>query len=276
MRSAILAVDISNLLYRSCHSYRQLTSGDTFTGGIYGVMTLVAKAINSLQVDRVVICRDMKPYIRSEVYPEYKALRQESKDPVLAELVKDSLALVLEFCQVVGWPVWAVPGFESDDLVAHLAIKYRHRFDRIIAMSNDSDLFQLFSQRGFSIWRGQRGHYTKEDYDKEWGLTSEQFKWALAFIGTHNDVEGVKGIGPVKAREIVLDASKLRLHRDTHRKVVERNYGLISLPYGPFPRTASLPTPTSAYSERVLIRWAGQLDINLTKDMAEAFDRVGR
>lgn len=276
MSRVLLAVDLSNQAYKASAAFSGLTSSGRFTGGLYGFLVGLQKAITAVGATDLVICEDRKPYLRSKLYPEYKAARKESRDPELYERAQFSIGLIKELLQVTGWPLWALPGFESDDLIAHAVTKYRHRFRKIVAMSNDSDLYLLFQYPVFQVYKGKNGIYDRQQYDKEWlGLPPDLFRMALAFTGTHNEVEGVRGIGPVTARAIVTNPYKLRLAREQHREVVERNLQLIQLPHPDFPRSEPIPKYTRRFTERDLLRFCGRFDITLTREMCVAFEQIG-
>lgn len=271
----LLCVDLSNQAYKASAAHPTLSSDGVFTGGLYGFMIAIAKAVGDTGATSIVLCTDSKPYRRTRLYPEYKLLRANTKDPVLAENANTTIAQVRELVKVVGWPIWSVPSFESDDLVAHTVIHYRHRYHNIIAMSNDSDLYQLFQWKHFQLYKGKKGLYTRNDYDKEWGLPANQLVLALAMCGTHNEVEGIKGIGPVTARKMLLnDPAKYRATRERHLAVIERNESLIKLPHPDFPTTAQLPPYTCEYDERALQRFCARYEIQLQRWQSENFEKL--
>ena len=273
----LLAVDVSNIVYKSCATHSTLFSEDTFTGGLYGFLQSIAKAVGDTGATKIVLCCDSKPYRRSLIYPEYKLLREDTKDLVLVENAKTTIVQIRELVKVVGWPIWAVPTFESDDLIAHATIYYRHRYDQIIAMSNDSDLYQLFQWPRFALYKGKKGLYTHADYDKEWGLPAHELYLALAMIGTHNEVAGIKGIGQVTAKKMLLsDPAKFRATREKHLAVIERNEALIRLPHPEFPLTSQIPVYTCKYDERALQRFCARYEIQLQRWQSENFEKLGK
>lgn len=272
----LLAVDLSNQAYKAAASYPGLSSADTFTGGLYGFLGAMQKAISAVHATDVVLCEDRKPYIRSQLYPAYKEMRKTTRDPELYERAQETIGLIKKFLAVVGWPLWAVQGFESDDLISHAAIKYRNRYKHVIGMSNDSDLYQLFKYPGFAIWKGKKGLYTRPKYEKEWaGLPLEHLPTALALMGTHNEVEGVHGIGIVTAIGIVSHPFKLRQALETHADIVKRNLELIHLPHKDLPKELAIPDYTKHFVERDLLRFCGRYDISITREMSIAFERIG-
>ena len=272
----LLAVDLSNLLYKSCHVHSGLTSGDVFTGGLYGFMLGVAVAIRKVQATDLVVCRDIKPYQRSLDYPAYKLIRKTAQDPEIKELYSASEPLVLEFIRGAGIPLWGVPGFESHDLIGYAVRHYGWRFARIVAMSSDEDLHMLLDHPHFAIYKGAKGEIitaTPEGHVTTNGVTAAEYRLALALSGTHNEVEGIAGIGDVKAAKIVKDPVKWRAYSGDHAEMIARNLSLITLPHAKLGRQ-TLPTRRGCFTGRSLHRLVGHLDIDITPIMAESFEQV--
>jgi len=277
MNRTLICVDLSNQVYKASAAHPMLSSGDEFTGGLYGFMMAIAKAIDECDATSVVLCTDSKPYKRSLVYPEYKLLRADTKDPELAERATTSIAQIRELMKVMGWPIWSIPGFESDDLIAHATIYYRHRYNKIIAMSNDSDLYQLFEWKHFGLYKGKKGLYTHEDYDAEWGLPAKKLVEALSMTGTHNEVEGIHGIGPATARKLITgDPAKYRTVREKNLELIKRNESVIKLPHPDFPVGENIPPYSCKYNERALQRFCARYEIQLQRWQSENFERINK
>ena len=274
-RPTLLAIDLSNQLYRVCAAYPTLTSKGAYTGGLYGFVMAVQKALLDCEADRVVVCRDSKPYLRAETYPEYKALRQGKKDPELAERVALTVPLIHELLSVLGWPLWAVEGFESDDLIAYCMTQHRHRYSRVIAMSNDSDLYQLFRWPQFAVYKGgKKGLYVHKHFATEWGIPPERMPLLLAMTGTHNEIAGIDDIGPVRARQLLLNPDQYRKLRQTHGKLIDRNVGLIQLPHPEFPLREKIPRLKHPFAQRQLVLFCARYDIRITLRACDAFAQI--
>lgn len=275
----LLAVDFSNQLYRATATHTELTHDGTFTGGLYGLLVGVASAIHHTRATDLVICRDTKPYRRSLLYPDYKAGREATRDPEVHALYRASEPLALECFDLLGVPVWAVPGFESDDLVAHAVRRYGWRFKHVVAMSNDADLWQLFDHPNFRIYRNakqglQGPELLLTDYA---GLTPAQYVLALALSGTHNEVPGLEGIGPKKSAAMVREPSAWRRAAVEHAALLARNTALIRLPHAELTQDGPVLLPTAArtgFPRRSWYRWAGRYDLNITPQMELAFEQV--
>ncbi len=275
MTKILLAVDLSYQVYRAAAAHPMLTCRRTFTGGLYGFMTTFGKMMRETKATHVAFCQDRKPYLRSVEYPEYKQLRKKSADDELLKMYTASMALLLEVLEQSGLTVWGVDGFESDDLVAHCVMKYRHRFDKIYAASNDSDLYQLLWADNFSIYtKSITDLTTRASVMEKHGLTPDQFMLMTAMTGTHNDIAGIDKVGPVTATKAIKDPALMRKWRSTHGDIIDRNLSLIKLPHDDFPYEQSLPPAAERFDERMLYRLLGRYDIDTTTTMIRAFEQL--
>lgn len=279
MKRILLAIDLSYQCYRSAAAHPRLTctgpgTDDIFTGGLYGFFMTFGKTVRETKATDLLICRDSKPYIRSLVYPEYKQLRKKSSDPELLTRAHDTQAMVLDVLDECGFYSWSVPGFESDDLIAHAAVNWRGRFDMIYAASNDSDLFQLFDIPNFRIYADNIAAVIGPGHTKMLGLTPSEFALASALSGTHNDIEGIPGVGPVRAAKAIKDPAIMRAYRSTHGAIIDRNRGLIKLPHPEFPRWAVFPEHRGGFVSRNLYRSLARYDIDTTAAIVEAFEQL--
>lgn len=277
----LLAVDLSNQVYRAAAAHQTLTSRDTFTGGLYGFLVSVCSAVLKVGATDLVLCRDLKPYVRSQLYPEYKLLRQETRDPELKALADTSMQQVLDLAAALGLPVWGVPGFESDDLIGHAVRRYGWRFDLVVGMSNDADLKQLFSHPRFALFANGALQQPAPGnprfvVDKQVTATPEEYVHMLCLMGTHNEVAGLQGVGPVRAAAMVQDPVKWRRAQAEHAELLARNRQLITLPHPQLEQAGRviLPRATRPFTPRDLYRFAARYDIDVTPRMTEAFEQV--
>lgn len=272
----LLTIDLSWAIYRAAAAHPQLSSTDgTFTGGVYGFIQSLQKAIRETGATHVVACTDSKPYRRSVQYPEYKQLRKSAADPELKRMYDESEPLVRALLVMVGVPVCGVPGFEADDIAAHLHRRNRSRFQKLFANANDSDLYQLLEIDHFACYKESiQTIVTAATLKKKMGLTPAEFMLASALQGTHNDIEGIPGVGPIKSKNAVLDPSEMRKYRESHGHIIDRNLSLITLPHPEFPAGLGLPQRTGRFNQRTLYRWLARLDIDTQLPMVNAFEQI--
>lgn len=280
-KPTILLVDLSNQLWRSAHVFSGLTHDGVFTGGLYGVLLGYSHAMLDVGATRLVLCLDTKPYLRSRDYPEYKKLSRTEVDEDLAAAVQQSRRLVLDMCAELRIPTWGIKGFESDDLIGHVVMRDRHRYNLIVAQSNDSDLGQLFWHERFRIHKGV-DKKTKRAiildraafFADKFSITPDQYVKALAYSGTHNDVAGVSGIGPAKSAKAVVDAEKWRAVVRDHGPMLARNEALIRLPHAEFPGNEPIPKNVRV-NRQAFTRFLARYNIQPTTAMLDAVAQIG-
>lgn len=273
----LLCVDFSYQVYRATCAHPNLSSGDTFTGGLYGFFAFLGKAVRETRATRLAIACDTKPYLRSRDYPEYKQISRRSRsDPEVRERYETSKRLALEALFEVGAPVYALEGFEADDISMALALRNRHRMERIYLATNDSDAWQGLWMPNLAIYRTDMSDLmTGERLMREHGVTPEQYMLATALSGTHNDVGGIPRVGEKTALAAVKDPSLLRQYRAKHADLIDRNLSLIRLPHPELPaRAALLEPPRRAFSPRDLYRALCPYDIDVTDWMVRAFEQT--
>jgi len=277
----LLLVDLSYQSYRATSTHLDLRSHDgTFTGGVYGFLVALARTIIDSNADHVVVCQDVKPYVRSKEYPEYKMLRRDSaKKDKRAEEIREkhliSVPLIIEAMHEVGIPLLGIQGFESDDCIGYIVRQHSRRWKRIYAASNDSDLFALLKYENFSVWpKSEKGTLMTLDWLRKTHLMEpDEFSLATALTGTHNDIEGIPRVGPVTARKVVQTPGLLRKYREEHGALIDRNLRLIRLPHEQFPHVA-VPERTRRFNSRAFVKWCSMYDITTTRTMDEAFEQV--
>lgn len=273
----LLAVDLSNQVYRACHAHDALSFDGEFTGGLYGFLQSVSKAIDVSGATDLLVCKDMKPYRRSALYPQYKAIRKTAQDPDMRAMYDASLPQILDLLDVLDIPTWGITGFECDDLIATTVRRTRHRFESVCAMCSDSDLFQLFDVPGFRMYKNAKSKLVdpREFRSLFNNISTEEFILASAMAGTHNEVEGVKGVGMITAVKIIKDPVKLRSFRSTHAELIDRNLQLIRLPHPELPhQPIPLRRRKGDFDSRTLYRFCARYNIQVQPWVTRAFDQV--
>lgn len=270
----LLTVDLSNQVWRNLHAHHALRHGGVFTGALYGFLTSLAAYARDVQATDIVICRDIKPYVRSQEYPPYKMLRAKQVDEDTRAAYAESIGYVMEALAVLGLPVMGVPGYEADDCIARLVQQHRCRFELIVAASSDSDLYQLFNVSHFLVMGKSFAKAMDGDtLFADTGLTPEQFVISVALSGTHNDVEGIPRVGRITADAAAKSPMLMRKYRESHLALIERNLHLIKLPHPTFP-PVGIPLRTRPFDARAFYRFCGKFNIEVTRHMLDAFERV--
>jgi len=273
----LLIVDLKNVVYRSVATHGMLFNGRTFTGGLYGFIVSVLSAAHDVWASRIVVATDSPPYVRKAQFDGYKGDRKRAADDVLVMKAAQTMAQIRGLLALFNIPLWASDGFEYDDLCAWGVKQYARRFDRVVALTNDSDLYQLFDVPNFCVHRGAKGVYGRREFEREYGnITTEQWVTVLSMTGTHNAVPGIDGIGVKTALRALTDPARLRAIVNAHAKTMERNRPLITLPHADLPQDPGHRIAKQTISIHAFDAYCSQYAIRPTSRMLEALDELSR
>lgn len=193
--SAILLVDLSSIAHPIWH-----TSASEPDPNAASIRIVARVRSLALAHPHAAICVDSGRSFRAEVDPAYKANRPES-DAVLHH----QIALAIDALRNDGFPIWAVKGFEADDVIATAVARAMDRAGAsVVIASADKDLLQLVNPRvrAKSI---KDGSLVDEDgVFNKFGVLPFQMRDYLTLCGDASDnIKGAQGIGPKKAAELL-------------------------------------------------------------------------
>ncbi len=180
------------------------TSRGEPTSALYGFSSLLLKILREMNPAGLAFALDApKPTFRHGRYEAYKATRDAPTDDFRHQLARlDRLWACLEV------PVFRVPGFEADDILATLARGLREASAPTVVLSGDRDLLQLARGSVSVLFTGARGKeavsYDEARVIERFGVRPEQLPSLAAFVGDPSDnLPGVRGIGPRTASQLV-------------------------------------------------------------------------
>jgi DNA polymerase-1 len=207
----ILLLDSYSLLFRAHHALPAMsTSTGEPTSALYGFSALLLKLLREERPDGVALARDLpRKTFRHEQYPEYKAGRPAVPTPLAQQLRRfDDLVVAL------GFPTFALAGYEADDVLATLAVRFTARGDDVVVVSGDRDLLQVVDARCEVLFVGQRGkapvRYDRAAVERRVGIPPERLPGYVALVGDSSDnIPKVKGIGDVIARALMREHATL-------------------------------------------------------------------
>ena len=225
----ILIVDHLNTLMRSLHVHKSLHYNDYFTGGVYGYVQQLASTVSKYNIDRVLVCKDSPPYKRKEMYKTYKGDRKEVTPDEQKEL-QDSTNLVEEFLKLSGFIVLAKQGYEADDLIAYTQKFYTQENHKIYIKSSDDDLHQLLDKNTVLL-KNKGAIYNLRNFNRDNNFGVEDWALYTAIKGGHNNLKGLKGIGPTKAAKIILNETTLAEVLIENEAYLTMAMKLIELPF---------------------------------------------
>jgi len=226
-----ILVDASNTVLRNMYSKKSIqcvdADGNDITGAANAIIEVATMAARNVTKD-VIACFDRGPYIKAEAVKEFKADRKKNE---LSKEDRDSrfhnLKTFETLCKLAGFTVWAVQGYEADDL---LAMAVPNEGDCII-IANDSDLFQLYAvNKGIEFCTPGK-YLNYRDFARKFPVKPEELPLYLSITGTHNGLRGIKGKGPAAAKKLFEDDAKLNAFYKEHKSEIDRQIEAIYLPY---------------------------------------------
>ncbi len=197
----VYLIDGSSLIYRSFFALPALTTKDGFpTSAIYGFLRSLLAIMKSERPDCLAVIFDHPaPTKREKVYKEYKIHRPKMPDPL-----KMQIPVVKELLNLMGVPIIEKEGYEADDIIGFLALKFSSEGKRVKVYTPDKDMLQLVSERVIVINPMNNEVFDRKKVREKFGIEPERIPDYLALVGDKVDnIEGIKGVGPKKAREII-------------------------------------------------------------------------
>lgn len=206
-RRRLVLFDAHAIVHRAYHALPDFTTktGEP-TGGLYGLTTMLIKAIADLKPDYIVAGYDLPgPTFRHREYAGYKATRAKSDEALLKQLTRSR-----EVFRAFGIPIYDAPGFEADDILGTIVERLKNRDDiEIIIVTGDMDTLQLVSGDRVRVFTLRKGlsdtmFYDEEQVRKRFGFGPELLADYKGLRGDPSDnIIGVPGIGEKTAMELL-------------------------------------------------------------------------
>lgn len=188
----ILLIDLSGIFWAAWHS----SANEELSAAHDRTLGTVRKLISEEKPDHVAIACDFPPYKRKALLPQYKANREAAPALVIEQIRK-----VEQRLRDDGLCVWAVPGYEADDVIATAVASARPTHTVVIA-SGDKDLSQLVADGVVTLSPATSNRYDATGVKERFGVTPDLLGDLLALTGDKSDnIPGLPGVGPKTAAE---------------------------------------------------------------------------
>lgn len=208
MSKKLLVLDAYALIYRAYFAFinRPIrTSKGQNTSAIFGFTKSLMDAIKKMEPSHVAVAFDVSgKTFRNEMYPEYKANRQETPEDI-----RTAVPIIKEIIRAMNIEIIEKRGFEADDIVGTLAKQAEPQGFEVLMMTPDKDYGQLLTPNVVMIKPSRSGAdmewVTADDLCKKYGIDNPaQFKDILALWGdTSDNIPGVPGIGEKTAAKLI-------------------------------------------------------------------------
>ncbi|MGE5341945.1 MAG: DNA polymerase I [Candidatus Omnitrophota bacterium] len=234
MPEKIFIIDSMYLLFSSFYSNRNMrTFKGEPTGAIFGFVTRIESLIRDEKPDRIGVAIDSsKKTFRHDLYEPYKAKRL-----VAPEDLSRQIPLAKEYLNLRDIPLFEIPGFEADDIIAACAKAEAAKGNEVYIVSADKDLFQLVGGNIYCYHPKLKQKLDAAGVKEHFGIAPEQIVDFLSLTGdTSDNIPGVPGIGEKTAQKIITtfgSIDHLLQHLDQldekNRKRIEENLDAINV-----------------------------------------------
>ena len=204
----LFLLDGMALLYRAHFALvrsPRITSGGLCTSGVFGMTTAVMDLLQKEAPTHIAVVFDTDhPTERHELYPEYKAQRDE-----MPEDLRNQRPYIDRLFEAFQIPAIRCPGYEADDVIGTLAHQSADREIETWMVTPDKDYDQLVRDHVFIYKPGRKGgqpeRFGVPEVLEKWDIDEvSQVIDILALMGDASDnIPGIPGIGPKTAQKLI-------------------------------------------------------------------------
>lgn len=209
--NTLLLIDGNAMLYRAFHAMPELTKNGQLVNAVYGFFSMLINVMADQQPTHVAVCFDRsKPTIRQSMYAGYHAHR-----PPMADELSGQIALVDQLLDTMRLPIFAMDGYEGDDLIGTIATQVQRGKGEgesseveTIILTGDRDMLQLVNKHTKVLMPinglTKSVLFDEEKVEEKYGIKPSQFVDYKALIGDPSDgYPGVTGVGPKTAANLL-------------------------------------------------------------------------
>ncbi|MCX6761739.1 MAG: DNA polymerase I [Candidatus Moranbacteria bacterium] len=203
----IILIDGNAIIHRSYHALPPFTTKNgELVNAVYGFASTLLSIIAKFEPKYIIATFDLAgPTFRHIEYADYKATRVKADEALYAQIPR-----VKEVTEAFGIPIYAVSGFEADDVIGTLSkqAKENSRELETIIVTGDMDTLQLVNDttKVYTMRRGLTDAvlYGTAEIFERFSLAPEQLIDYKGLRGDPSDnIPGVKGIGEKTAIELL-------------------------------------------------------------------------
>ena len=202
----IFFFDAYAIIYRSYYAFinnPRINSKGLNTSAILGFVNTLQEIISKEQPTHLGVAFDHGLTFRHEVFPEYKAQREETPEDI-----RKAVPIIKQILEAWNIPVLQCDGFEADDVIGTLATKAGANGDDTYMLTPDKDYGQLVTDNVYIFRPRHGGGYEKmgvpevcQKYDID---TPLQVIDLLALMGDSSDnFPGCQGVGEKTASKLI-------------------------------------------------------------------------
>ncbi|WP_412987856.1 DNA polymerase I [Pontimicrobium sp. IMCC45349] len=217
----LFLLDAYALIFRGYYAFiknPRINSKGLDTSAILGFTNSLLDVIKRERPDHLAVCFDKGGSVdRVEIFPEYKANRDETP-----EAIKIAVPYIEEILKAMHIPIMVKEGFEADDVIGTLAKKAEKQGYQTFMVTPDKDFAQLVSENIFMYRPRFGGGY------ETWGVEEVKQNFEIQdplqvidFLGMKGDavdnIPGLPGVGDKTAKKFLAQYGSMEgLLANTH------------------------------------------------------------
>ena len=217
----LFLLDAYALIFRGYYAFiknPRINSKGLDTSAILGFTNSLLDVIKREHPDHLAVCFDKGGSVdRVEIFPEYKANRDETP-----EAIKIAVPYIEEILKAMHIPIMVKEGFEADDVIGTLAKKAEKQGYQTFMVTPDKDFAQLVSENIFMYRPRFGGGY------ETWGVEEVKQNFEIQdplqvidFLGMKGDavdnIPGLPGVGDKTAKKFLAQYGSMEgLLANTH------------------------------------------------------------
>lgn len=204
----LFLLDAYALIFRAYYAFirnPRINSKGQNTSAIFGFVNAMLDILNNEKPDHIAVVFDPHgPTFRSEIFPEYKANRDETPEDI-----KMSTPYIMRIIKAFGIPVIQIDNYEADDVIGTMATMAEREGLLTYMMTPDKDYAQMVSETTFIYRPGRSGNPADilgpAEVCEKFGIDHPiQVIDILGLQGDSADnIPGVPGIGPKGAAKLI-------------------------------------------------------------------------
>lgn len=203
----LFLLDAYALIYRSYYAFiknPRINSKGFNTSAIMGFCNTLHEVLSKEQPTHIGVAFDPHgPTFRNELYPEYKAQREETP-----EVIRQSVPIIKDILRAYNIPILEKEGSEVDDVIGTLSVKSSKTDTDTYMLTPDKDYGQLVQEHVFIYRPRHGGGYEvmgKNEVCTKYGISSPtQVVDLLGLMGDSADnFPGCPGVGEKTAVKLI-------------------------------------------------------------------------
>tara|TARA_B100000963_G_scaffold54295_2_gene42486 strand:+ start:3923 stop:6748 length:2826 start_codon:yes stop_codon:yes gene_type:complete len=207
-KKRLFLLDAFALIFRGYYAFiknPRINSKGMNTSAIMGFMNSLLDLIKREKPDHLAVCFDRGgSKIRSDMYSEYKANRDETPEAIII-----AIPYIQKILESMHIPVIVKEGFEADDIIGTIAKQAEKENFKTYMVTPDKDFAQLVSENIFMYRPARMGNGIEV-----WGIPEIQEKFEIKspeqvidYLGMMGDsvdnIPGLPGVGDKTAKKFL-------------------------------------------------------------------------